>query len=62
MVLPAYALPALEIGVKAVRNEGNLILDVDTVSHLISPRIAVGSLSNTTSYSLRMFYKQFKLG
>jgi hypothetical protein len=62
MVLGAHALQAVKCRLKAESNEGNITLQVETVFRPISPGIAVGSLSNTTSYSLPNRYKQCKLG
>jgi hypothetical protein len=62
MVLRAHEEQAEQVRMKSVSNEGNFTLEVERVIVPISLRIAVGSLSNTTLYSLTMCYKQSKVG
>jgi hypothetical protein len=59
---PSHAVKAVQVRVKALSNEGQYIMKSKQFSVRISPTIAVGPLSNTTWYSLRMRYKQCKLG
>jgi hypothetical protein len=62
MVLPGHVLPAVEVRLKTVSNEEHFTLEIEYFFGRISPRISVGSLSNTTWFSLRMSYKHCKLG
>jgi hypothetical protein len=62
MELQAHVLQALQLRLKSVSNKGHFTLEVERVFIHMYPRIAEGSLSNTTWYALRMRYKQCKLG
>jgi hypothetical protein len=47
MLFPAYALEAAQVRFKSVSNEGHFTLEDDTLFVLISPRIPLGSLTDT---------------
>jgi hypothetical protein len=54
MVLHAHALQAMQVRLKSVSNEEHATFEVETVFAPIARMIAVGSLSNSTWYSLCM--------
>jgi hypothetical protein len=62
VVLPTRALRAVQVRLMAVSNEGHFTLRVETVFRPIFPSFAVGLLSSTICYPLRMRYKQWKFG
>jgi hypothetical protein len=61
VAFPAHARHAVQVRLKSVSNEGHFTLEEKQFFVHIFLRIAVGSLSNTISYSLHMRYKQCKL-
>jgi hypothetical protein len=62
MVLPVHALQAVQLRFKSVSNEVHLTFEVKKFFVRISPKVAVGLLSNTTSYSVPIHYNQYMLG
>jgi hypothetical protein len=48
MVLPAHSLQAVEGRLISANNKGHFTFEAEMVFRRISPRIAVGLLSNTT--------------
>jgi hypothetical protein len=62
MVLTAHALQAVQVRLKSVNNAGHFTLEDETAFRPVSRRIAVGSLSKTTWYFLRIGNKEWKIG
>jgi hypothetical protein len=62
MATPAHALRAEELMLKSVLNEGDFTREAEEFFVCISPRTAVGQQKYATWHSLRMRYKQCKLG
>jgi hypothetical protein len=54
MVHPAHEIQPVQFQLKSVFKEGHFNLEVEMLFRPISPMIEVGSLSNTTLYTLRM--------
>jgi hypothetical protein len=54
IVLHTHAVQTVQVRLKLVSNEGTFLLRSKQFLIYISPRVAAGSLSNTTWYTLRM--------
>jgi hypothetical protein len=62
MVLSAHALQGVKVGLNSVNNQRQITTEAEKILRTSDPRLAVGTLSNATLYSLRMRYEQCKLG
>jgi hypothetical protein len=61
MVLPVHTLQIGQLRLTSVSNEEHLTFEAKKFFVHISPKVEVGLLRNTTSYSMRMRYNQYML-